>query len=296
MYERAGSAKFKLSPIFKRSLSARQLPRRVFMVVCLLAPLALLAPPAGGQSNGDTFDCGEMTDSIVRLYQATFLRDPTPQEFAFSSDQYRQGVADLPTLANELLSSEEFALRFGETDNDRFVDLVYRNISRSEPHPDDRQRWSQSLDSGYDRGSLLVAFSESEEFVERTQTVPPLSGYLRWYPPGTHWYCGTGTIDQMPVLPLVGDSLHADILFQNDGASQDTPAMYTFAGDAPNATMIEAAVPSGFTLYRWNGSFSGDGSYGEFLQILADASTHWIVVFYPAPIGESRLGWQITRR
>jgi hypothetical protein len=196
-------------------------------------------------------------------------------------------------MAEELVGSDEFVTRYGNLSDDRYITLVYRNTLRSLPTDAERQFWTNSLAAGSSRGTMMVGFTESAEFVNRTETATPLSGYLRWYPEGTHWYCGVGPRDDMSIKPLDNQVVYADFAFFNGGVEQSPVDLFTVLGSRPHIEVTSGSLPPGFTSYKWGGLFDGDGDYGTALTIDAGQSTSWIVVFYPTPIGEKRLGWQI---
>ncbi len=266
------------------------------MVAVGLTVLAVTSLPTAARATNqlpESTECPAMTDSINRLFSAFFNRAPNGAEFLDWSMRYRSGEANLVQIAQGLAESPEFRTRYGNLSDDRYVDLVYRNVLRREPAEDDRTFWVDRLEGGLGRGSVMIAFSEAEEFVRRTDTATPLAGYLRWYPEGTHWYCGIGPRDDLPIKPLDQDSLYADYAFFNGGDAQSPAAIRTVLGTTTHLTITDGSLPAGFTSYKWGGEFSGDGNYGSALDIEAGQGTSWIAVFYPSSIGEQRLGWQI---
>lgn len=263
----------------------------VGLVVSVPAP-----EPVSAQSTSqrpESTACPTMTDSVNRLYLAYFNRTPDGAEFRDSTGRYRSGQTNLEAISEELANSEEFRTRYGRLDSQRFIELVYRNVLRRTPDAADRDFWIASLDSGYPRGSVMMAFSESEEFVRRTGTATPLSGFLRWYPEGTHWYCGVGPRTDLQIKPLLEPTLYADFMFQNGSNSQSPVGLITLLDSSPHVTVADGSLPAGFTDYKWGGLFDGDGNYGSSLAVQVGPDTAWIAVFYPTSIGEQRLGWQL---
>lgn len=263
-------------------------------LLSVVAAVAVVDPLSAqtGQAP-ESVSCPTMTDSVDRLYQAYFNRPPDGAEFRDATGRYRSGQASLQALSSELADSEEFRTRYGSPDNERFVDLVYRNVLRREAEPADRDFWIASLDSGYPRGSVMIAFTESEEFVRRTGTATPLAGYLRWYPEGVHWYCGVGPRAALDIKPLEEPRLYADFMFYNVGQDTSPVGLQTLLDGHPHVTIGQGSLPPGFSDYKWGGLFGGDGNYGTALAIDAGPSTSWIAVFYPSSIGDQRLGWQL---
>lgn len=97
---------------------------------------------------------------IVRLYGAVFGRGPDQAGF-----RYWTGLS-VPTaeIANHFVGSPEFAVRYGRLTDEQFVERVYQNVLG---RPSDRagmRYWSGLLQSGVDRGTVMLGFSESPEF------------------------------------------------------------------------------------------------------------------------------------
>ncbi len=108
---------------------------------------------------------------VYRLYLAYFLREPDAQGFAFWVDQVAGG-ADLRTASEAFARSPEFVDTYGELTDERFVDVVYRNVLGREADASGRASWIAALEGGLPRGELMVGFSESAEFVLQTGTTP----------------------------------------------------------------------------------------------------------------------------
>lgn len=253
-------------------------------------------PVAGATASTRTVvpgECPVMTDSIRRLYLAFLEREPTADELAREIDQYRSGEADLEALADALATSGRFRTAYGPLGDEAYVRLVYANTIDTGPTEAELRHWTTNLDNGYPRGSVMLAFTESAEFVRLTDTTRPLSGYLTWYPRGTHWYCGAGPADDLPVRPLTGDAVYADYLFTNPGDQDAVTGLTTVLDGRQRVVMGLAEVPGGFTDYRWDGLFVGAENYGDAIDVIAPDDVGWVVVFSPSSIGRQRLGWHV---
>jgi len=259
----------------------------------LVLTLTVVQPQPSDADGPVPSACPEMTDSIRRIFIALFLREPSANEAFHWTSKYMNGETNLPEIAAQLIRSSEFQTRYGARTSSEFVELMYRNTRRPLPSTDELSHWTSTLNTGYGRGPMSLSLIESEEFVASTATSRPLSGYLRWYPPGTHWYCGTGSRTELSIKPLIGEVIFADRLIRNDGDVGDNIQIATVENGVDNAVMATGLLPPRVTDYTWFGAFAGDGFYGSSLNITARASTRWVVVFYTEPIGRSRLGWQI---
>jgi hypothetical protein len=240
-------------------------------------------------------ECPVMSDSIRRLYLGFLEREPTVAELERNIDLYRAGEASLDDLASALANSGAFRTRYGPLSDAAYVQRVYANTLDREPSQADARHWEITLGNGYPRGAVMLAFTESAEFVRRTGTSRPLSGYLAWYPRGVHWYCGVGPRNDLPIRELIGEFVYADYLFSNRGSGDVAIAITTILDGRTVVEMVDATVPPGFTDFRWDGVFAGNDHYGEAIDVQADDDTSWVVVFYPERIGDQRLGWHLPR-
>lgn len=191
-------------------------------------------------------DCPFMTDSILRLYTAYFGREPDLAGYDYWVGAFGRELAGLPTMSQAFADSEEFRVTYGSLDNAQFVDLVYRNVLGREPDPAGLDHWVRALDSGYPRGSVMIAFSESEEYVIRTETAPSLAGYLQWYGHHVVYTCGTWNNVDLGVGHL--DNVRADLLLVNP---TNQPIGYEFAIRGPNGgkTDVLTVEPDSYVIW-----------------------------------------------
>ena len=272
----------------------RRLATRALAAALLLGSVTLVSPDSTSAADEPPASaCPEMTDSIRRLFLGIFQREPSLNEAFYWTDQYKTGAGNLPMIANRLIGSVEFDRQYGSRTSAEFVELLYSNTGNPAPSQQIRRHWSRALNAGYSKGEMTLVLTEAEAFVRRTSTARPLAGYLRWYPPGVHWYCGRGTIEGLSIKPLTGSQVFADRLIRNEGETVDPVLMVTIEGGLANAVMAQSSLAPDVTDYSWMGTFAGDGFYGDALTVGAGPSTRWIAVFYDRSIGHSRLGWQI---
>ncbi len=108
---------------------------------------------------------------ISRLYFSFFLREPDPAGLEYWMTAERRG-SPLTAIANEMARSDEFITTYGNITDERFVELVYNNVLTRTPDAGGRAHWLQQLSANVARGTMMTGFSESEEFILRTGTVP----------------------------------------------------------------------------------------------------------------------------
>lgn len=102
--------------------------------------------------------------AIARLYLATFERQPDRAGFDYWIGLDRASQA----IAAWFVTSPEFQARYGELGDQGFVDRVYRNVLGRSPDEAGRRYWTGALGRGTARSDVLLGFSESREFRNRT--------------------------------------------------------------------------------------------------------------------------------
>ena len=104
---------------------------------------------------------------VARLYQAYFLR-------AGERDGVRYWIGSglsYRAISDAFAASPEFQQRYGSVGDAAFVDLVYSNVLGRGADAAGRAYWLRELGRGVTRGQIMLGFSESTEFVGRTNTI-----------------------------------------------------------------------------------------------------------------------------
>ncbi len=112
--------------------------------------------------------------SLLRLYLAYFGRTPDVEGFRYWQDQIEFGVP-LGQVSQYFSTGAEFVNRYGHLDDARFVDLVYVNVLGRPPEPEGRAYWVRVLARGESRGEVMLGFSDSTEYMRRTEGHTPPS-------------------------------------------------------------------------------------------------------------------------
>ena len=105
---------------------------------------------------------------VARLYRAYFLR-------VGETDGLRHWIGSelsYEAVSDAFATSQEFQDRYGSLSDSDFVDLVYANVLGRPPDAAGRQYWLAKLAGGTTRGSIMLGFSESDEFIVKTDTLP----------------------------------------------------------------------------------------------------------------------------
>lgn len=122
----------------------------------------------------------------IRLYQAYFGRLPDASGLTYWSNKSRNGTS-IYKISSTFAASSEFTNKYGKLTNKEFVELVYTNVLGRPGDSGGVASWTSKLDRKVkNRGEVMVGFSESGEFVNKTKgladTVNVFSGMLRRMP------------------------------------------------------------------------------------------------------------------
>jgi len=111
---------------------------------------------------------------LARLYRAYFTREADVEGLRYWRD-VRSNAVRLDVVSSLFERSEEFQLIYGDLADDQFVEQMYVNVLGRASDPDGFGYWTGLLDEGVGRGTVVLGFSESAEFISRTGTVAPQS-------------------------------------------------------------------------------------------------------------------------
>jgi hypothetical protein len=127
---------------------------------------------AGGESRatvlGELLGSAEYSawqvEPVIRLYHAALARMPDYAGLQNWSNALHAGTLTLTGAADQFAASAEFVLKYGSLDNTGYVQQLYRNVLGREADPTGLTDWVGRLNGGASRGTILVGFSESDEF------------------------------------------------------------------------------------------------------------------------------------
>ncbi|MFT7601593.1 MAG: hypothetical protein ACI8TP_004552 [Acidimicrobiales bacterium] len=111
---------------------------------------------------------------VSRLYEAYFLRAPDQTGFDYWLGQRASGVS-LGAISAAFERSPEFVDLYGSLSNTDFVNRVYQNVQGRAPDPEGGSFWVGYLNAGNSRGAMMIGFSESGEYVTKTDTVAAMT-------------------------------------------------------------------------------------------------------------------------
>lgn len=98
-----------------------------------------------------------------RLYQAAFDRAPDQAGLGFWIDAMDRG-AGLQDVARDFVTSAEFSVRYGQTSDAQFLDLLYQHTLHRAPDAAGLQFWTEAMQLHHaPRAEVLASFSESAE-------------------------------------------------------------------------------------------------------------------------------------
>ena len=122
---------------------------------------------------------------VSRLYLAFFLRPPNTEGLKYWIDQNAKGIS-LEDIASSFASSPEFITRYGNLTNTEYVNLVFSNVLERTPADSGLVYWTNTLDNGNSKGSVMLGFSEGPEYRNKSlseiRTIAFYYGLLRRAP------------------------------------------------------------------------------------------------------------------
>jgi hypothetical protein len=115
----------------------------------------------------------EISDSIVRIYCGLLGREADALDIEYWTRRYWIGLP-LSSIAEAFTTSNEFVDRYGDPTDEALVTILYRSVLGREPGDGGVEPFVEMLRSGeMTRGSLVVSFTDSPEFVATTGTASP---------------------------------------------------------------------------------------------------------------------------
>ena len=105
--------------------------------------------------------------AVTRLYRAYFLRNPDHSGQTFWLARRGEGRT-LVKISQSFATSSEFIRNYGSLSNAGFVDRVYRNVLGRGPDAGGAAYWKGKLDTGTPRGQVMANFSQSSEYLRKT--------------------------------------------------------------------------------------------------------------------------------
>lgn len=229
--------------------------------------------------------CLQFTDSIVRLYTAYFLRAPELGGFDFWHDEYVAGRWSLPQMSTFFSESPEFVSLYGSLTDAEFIDLIYQNIFGRPADAGGRDFWlGRMQNEGLSRGTVMLNFSESPEYITQTATAPSPAGHFNWYPQGTQFSCGFGDMQYdilqfpsyMDVIVFNFRDVPIDVRYEVLQAGQWTTVQDT--------TLNPTGFLQGFGWAMIDGSITA-------IRLTGTGSFNWSIAHSPTVTPTTRVGW-----
>lgn len=131
--------------------------------------------PAGGGAAPLTtvsYDADGATGTIYRLYRAYFLREPDKSGYDYWLGAFNRGYG-LASISNDFARSQEFQARYGSLSNADYLHRVYLNVLGRRAEAAGHSYWMDQMNRGLSRGHVMVNFSDSAEFRQRTAAGRP---------------------------------------------------------------------------------------------------------------------------
>jgi len=216
--------------------------------------------------------------AIHRLYLATLRRAPDDAGLQ-NWVAYVQSGQTLQQAASGFITSTEFQSVYGALNNTQFVTLLYNNVLHRAPDPSGLSNWVNLLNSGSSRESVVVGFSESNEF--RTATdITQISGQVyRMYDSAFNRGADAGGFDNWSTSRYGGATLND--LATNFMASAEFTATYGAYTSLTNGQFVNllysnvlnrTADTTGFN--NWVSALNGGVTRADALVSFSESAEH----------------------
>ena len=99
---------------------------------------------------------------------------------------------------NGFIGSPEFQARYGNLNDSDFVSQLYRNVLDREPDGAEVQGWVDAIGTGTTRAQVVLGFSESAEYIEKTRPAVEEGLWLRDDDAASVARLYSATLDRLP--------------------------------------------------------------------------------------------------
>ena len=219
---------------------------------------------------------------ILRLYTAHFLRNPDEAGFYHWREARANGLSP-ESIAQSFSTSPEFISRYGNLNNAQFVNLVYANVLNRSPDAEGYSHWLNLLNNGLSRGTMMLGFSDSTEYIIRTETVAPNTsqdGKVR------RLYAAVFLRDPDAVgyshwLNAINQSVSLDSIASEFASSPEFLARYGSLNNTQFAILVYQNVlgrnPDTNGLGFWIGQLNTGTSRGTMMREFSESPEHIVV-------------------
>ncbi len=215
----------------------------------------------------------QIYNQVVGLYLAYFKRFPDEAGLEHWVQLVSGGLA-AAEVSEAFAGSQEFVSRYGTLTNHEFVRLVYKNVLDRNPDAGGHDYWRSVLDKGATRGTVMLGFADSVEFVTKTKgdraqidRKGPIGRLYRAYflrepdTDGLHHWISTG--------------LPRSVVSQEFAQSPEFVARYGSLSQSEFVALVYnnvlARTPDGGGLHYWESRLESGLSRGEVMLGFSDS-------------------------
>jgi hypothetical protein len=124
-------------------------------------------------------DTAHEAAQVYRLYGASLDREPDASGLKSWTTALISKAATLTDVAQGFTESREFTDKYGALDDKGYITLLYQNVLDRNPDAGGLAAWEGGLKGGLGRADVLVGFSESGEYVNKTRDAVDHGLWLR---------------------------------------------------------------------------------------------------------------------
>ena len=130
-----------------------------------------------GFENRPTAEEASEVAALVRLYTGVLGREPDEAGFDYWLEALASGKS-LTSIAEDFFVSNEFLNGHVEPTQGALIDSLYQQVLMRSPDPEGVAYWQAQLqEEAFGEGNLVLAFTNSEEYVQATQ--PNVDSYVQ---------------------------------------------------------------------------------------------------------------------
>ncbi|WP_425074086.1 DUF4214 domain-containing protein [Sagittula sp. S175] len=126
----------------------------------------------------DLHDPTEWTGVVYRLFGTVLGREPAPQGMLDWITTLSDGAA-LRDVVTGFVAGAEFQARYGATDDEGLITLLFRNVLERDPAPEGLDNWTTALANGMTRAEVVESFMNSLEYTAKAAL--GLEAFMRGY-------------------------------------------------------------------------------------------------------------------
>ncbi len=169
--------------------------------------------------------------AIARLYSAAFDREPLEEGLNFWVKTFEDG-SPIAAIAGRFNTAPEFTKKYGELNDRRYVEQLFRNVLGREGVRSGIDFWVGNLEDGSSRARVLARFADSPENITKTAATFADMRFVD----------GSWTFETIFTNNLVASSLEIESAFPRIGYPLELTVVIEAVEDTENVSVALFAI------------------------------------------------------